>query len=273
MLHFRKTLLSVGFATLFGIFFFSGHSYGADDMVLIKGGCFDMGDTFGDGLPIEKPVHKVCVADYYIGEHEVTVGEFKEFVVHTDYKTEAETGEGCSTYHEKEDFWDLKRGTGWMSTGFKQTDLHPVVCVSWNDAQKFIEWKGAGYRLPPEAEWEYAARSGGKKEKWSGTNSEADLNQYAWYGISAYYKSYPVKQKKPNAIGLYDMTGNVREWVSYRNVTDYHKDSPENYTDKPVRGGSYGDGQRAVRVTFKSSEAQDVRNVFTGFRLARSFSR
>ncbi len=109
-------------------------------MVLIRGNCFKAGDVFGDGYDNEKPVHDVCVDDYYIDKHEVTVGEFKQFVDETGYKTEAETGDGIYYLYgdlDGEIRKDMDRC--WRNPGFDQTDSHPVVGVSWNDVQMYTD--------------------------------------------------------------------------------------------------------------------------------------
>src|SRR3990172_328474 len=125
-----------------------------EGMVFVKGGCFQMGDVFGDGYPGERPAHEVCVSDFYIGESEVTQKEWETVM-----------GANPSVSNTGNDY--------------------PVDSVEWEDAQKFIgklnKKTGKKYRLPTEAEWEYAARSEGKKEKFAGTNSEPELGEYAWY--------------------------------------------------------------------------------------------
>ena len=137
------------------------------EMVWVAGGTFQMGDQFGDGSSDEKPVHTVTVSDFYIGATEVTVGQFREFVEATGYVTEAEKGDGAYIWMGSS--WDKKRDANWRNPYFQQTDRNPVVCVSWHDAVAYGNWlsqeTGDHYRLPAEAEWEYAARSGGKKEK------------------------------------------------------------------------------------------------------------
>jgi formylglycine-generating enzyme required for sulfatase activity len=184
------------------------------EFVFVKGGCYEMGDTFGDGQADEKPVHNVCVSDFYLGKYEVTVGQFRTFVQDTNYRTEAEKGDGCFVWNGSK--WDKDGSKSWRSPGFSQDDNQPAVCVSWNDTQAFNEWLsrkgGKSYRLPTEAEWEYAARSGGKKEKYAGTSNDSGLGEYAWYNANSGSRTHSVGGKTPNGLGLYDMTGNVWEW-------------------------------------------------------------
>ena len=161
-------------------------------MVFIKGGCFDMGDQFGDGEDNEKPVHEVCVDDYYLGEHEVTVGEFREFVNETSYRTDSENIDGCYYWTGFE--WRKDRKKYWDDPGFPQTDKNPVTCVSWNDTNEFIKWKkrktNFDYRLPTEAEWEYAAREGGRMVRFSTGKNTIGPNDANFDASSKFEKPY-----------------------------------------------------------------------------------
>ena len=197
------------------------------NMIYIPGGTFDMGcgSCTSDCDENEKPVHTVTVSNFYMSTTEVTVNHFRKFVEATHYTTDAERGDGCYVY---EGNWNLKAGANWRTPGFSQTHDDPVVCVSWNDAVAFTVWLSntnkKNYRLPSEAEWEYAARSGGKNEKYAGTNS--NLDDYAWIDNNSGNKTHPVGQKIPNGLGLYDMSGNVWEWCSDWYDEDYYKISP-----------------------------------------------
>tara|TARA_B100001964_G_scaffold77290_1_gene87506 strand:+ start:1374 stop:2180 length:807 start_codon:yes stop_codon:yes gene_type:complete len=230
-------------------------------MVFIKGGCFEMGDQFGEKYDNEKPVHEVCVDDFFLREHEVKQGEWQE-VMGKNPSEFKNCGGDC-----------------------------PVESVSWNDVQEFIKKLNKkttrNYRLPTEAEWEYAARDMGKRVKWAGFSDERDLSQYAnfcdencelaWKTKNqndGYKNTAPAKSFKPNSLGLYDMAGNVWEWVSDR-YGDYYGNSlrlnPEgldsgNY--RVIRGGSWGSKPMDIRAAMRSRYYPIIRNPYIGFRLA-----
>lgn len=215
-------------------------------MVFVKGGCYQMGDTFGDGNADEKPVHEVCVDDFYIGKYEVTQKE-----------------------------WNAIMGNN--PSEFKGCDSCPVESVSLNDAQEYINKlnskTGKKYRLPTEAEWEYAARSGGKNEKYAGGN---DIDSVAWYYKNSGGKTHPVGQKKPNGLGIYDMSGNVWEWTNDWYDKNYYSSSPKNNPQGanggqiPVlRGGSWSNVPRDSRAAFRYWGNPDYRSFsrdLVGFR-------
>ncbi len=227
------------------------HTVNAEpEMVLVKGGCFQMGDTFGEGGDDEKPVHEVCVDDFYIGQYEVTQGE-----------------------------WESIMGTN--PSYFKGNVNRPVENVSYDDVRKFIkklrQRTGKRYRLPTEAEWEYAARSGGKDELFAGTSDLLELEEYAWYDGNSDSETHPVGQKEPNGLGLYDMSGNVWEWVSDRFDAKYYERSPKNNPKGPLggeymvlRGGSWGNTPVFTRVADRNVYDPWHRSGLNGFRLALS---
>ena len=225
------------------------------EMVLVKGGCFEMGDIFGDGGSDEKPVHNVCVDDFYLGEHEVTQKEWKDIMGNNPSRFK-NCGDDC-----------------------------PVEFVSWRDVQGFIKKlnrkSGMQYRLPTEAEWEYAARSKGKREKWPGSSNESELGDYAWYESNSGGKTSPVKQKLPNELGLYDMSGNVWEWIADWHRGDYYRERPA--TDNPkgppsgkyrvLRGGSWNNVPWDIRSAYRAWNSPGRRNNNEGFRLAVSLNK
>ncbi|MBF0584006.1 MAG: formylglycine-generating enzyme family protein [Magnetococcales bacterium] len=154
----------------------------------------------------------------------------------------------------------------------------PVEKVSWNDVQEFIQKlnaRGQGrYRLPTEAEWEYACRSGGKPEKYCGGN---DIDRLAWYDGNSGSKTHPVGQKAANGLGIYDMSGNVWEWVSDWYDGKYYANSPRENpkgasdgSSRVYRGGSWGDGPAYVRSADRGSGGPGGRIFDLGFRLART---
>jgi formylglycine-generating enzyme required for sulfatase activity len=223
------------------------------EMVPIPAGTFTMGDVWGDGDSDEKPTRQVRLSrSISLGKYAVTFDEYDLFA--------KATGRTLPNAN-----WGRVR--------------QPVINVSWDDAVAYCQWlsqqTGQRYRLPTEAEWEYAARSGGKKEKWAGTSDEARLGEYAWYydGNSG-SKSHFVGEKQPNGLGLYDMSGNVWEWCrdwfgpySREQVAD--PVGPESGSDRVVRGGGWGIPAWFCRSAYRDRCGPDFRDDFIGFRLAR----
>ena len=263
----------------------------SENMVLVKGGCFQMGDIFRDVPSSEKPVHRVCVDDFYIGKYEVTVGEFRSFVNETGYRTEAEQQDGCHSWVGDGTEKKIKEHS-WADTGFPQTDRDPVVCVSWNDASAYIEWlnkrEGRNFRLLTEAEWEYAARSGGKKYQYSWGNGEPSGNiadesalkelsaLSVWKGYrDGYAYTAPAGSFKANELGIYDMSGNVYEWVAdwqednyYDNSPAYNPRGPDSGEHKILRGGAWDLEPDTARTTSRYWNEAGARAVCMGFRIA-----
>lgn len=222
------------------------------EFVFVEGSCFEMGDIFGDGYDTEIPVHKVCVDGFWMGKYEVTQVQ-----------------------------WEKVMGNN--PSRFKNGDNYPVESVKWEDVQELLrrlnQMAGKRYRLPTEAEWEFAARSGGKREKWAGTSRESELGEYAWYSVNSGGTTHPVGQKQPNGLGLYDMSGNVWEWVQDWYDKNYYKNSPTNNPKGPsslttyraLRGGSWNDSPRNMRTSARSGAVGPLsRNPFIGFRVVLS---
>jgi formylglycine-generating enzyme required for sulfatase activity len=218
------------------------------EMVVIPAGSFQMGSNeYTD----EKPPHRVSIKSFALGKYEVTQGQWKA-VMGSNPSSFEECGDNC-----------------------------PVEQVSWDDIQQYIQKlnasSGQQYRLPSEAEWEYAARAG-SNGKWSFGNDDAQLGQYAWYGSNSGSKTHAAGGKLPNAFGLHDMHGNVWEWVQ-----DYYHDS---YSGAPSDGSAWvagGDQGRRVfrgggwlidpailRSAIRGRYTPDGRNNDIGFRLART---
>lgn len=240
-----------------------------------------------DGRDEEKPAHEVIINyDFEMAQTPITVGEFRVFVEETNYKTEAEKGDGAYVYDGED--WVEKKDASWKNPYFEQTDENPVVCVSWNDAQAYIKWLNEKtneiYRLPTEAEWEFACRAG-TQTKWHFGDDEKELDKYAWYRKNSYdlgkeHKNFgtnPVGKKLPNQWGLYDMHGNVLEWClddfvdNYNNTPrdgSFNEKGEKKY--KSLRGGSWvgsaSDTRSADRVWFNPAS----RDVDVGFRLLRT---
>jgi len=262
------------------------------DMVLIPAGSFLMGSD--DGEANEKPVHEVYVDAFYMDKYEVTVAQFKKFVEATGHKTDAEK-EG-SSYAWTGKKWEEKKGVNWRhdaegkSIGSNNMN-HPVIHVSWNDAKAYAQW--AGKRLPTEAEWEYAARSGSKGYKYSWGNEnpvgkkggniadEAAKRSLGWTNTWEGYDdgfvfTAPVGSFDPNEFGLYDMTGNVWEWSEDWFDENYYSKSPkqnpkgpDSGTSRVLRGGSWDGGPRSVRCADRGNDEPADRDVNVGFRCAQ----
>lgn len=217
-------------------------------MIYVKGGCFKMGDWTGNGDDDERPTHEVCVGDYYIQEAEVT-----------------------------QELWYAV--TGRKPRGMEYEPNKPITRVSWYWANRFIkrlnERTDGFYRLPTEAEWEYAARERGKEILWSGTNDETDLQDYAWFEDNTEEAAHEVRQRRPNALGLYDMSGNVWEWVEDNFDFDYYKESPVKDPFGPdysfwrtIRGGSFVESPYKLRTTYRHAYTPSLDSMNLGFRLA-----
>jgi len=229
-------------------------------MVFVKGGCFRMGTPVdAPGGPEEKPVHEVCVDDFHIGKHEVTQGQWTA-IMGSNPSQNRSCGDEC-----------------------------PVEMVSWNDAQALIGklngMSGGGgisqgqYRLPTEAEWEYAARSGGKDEKYPGRND--DVGSIAWYYWNSaeppHVGTHPVGLKAPNGLGIHDMAGNVWEWTNDWYGAAYYSSSPRDNPTGPssgerrvLRGGGYGNEAYDLRTSYRNHLPPDHRDGSKGFRLLKT---
>ncbi|MEI2780108.1 MAG: SUMF1/EgtB/PvdO family nonheme iron enzyme [Candidatus Competibacter sp.] len=276
-------------------------------MVRIKGGCFQMGRPAGEmghpdlvGFLDDERQHQVCVKDFELGQNEVTVGEFRRFVDASGYQTDAERNaggnKGCYAPTGEWKF-GYRAEASWKNPSFQQGDTHPVVCVSWNDAVAYAEWlsqqTGQHYRLPTEAEWEYAARAGTTTARYWGDDpnqacryanvydqTSERVNHFGWEAHvcdDRWAQTSPVGSFQPNAWKLHDMLGNVLEWSC--SVYDQEYGGAETKcTDKDTTGARAGRGGSWYHETdwvrsasrYRHGYTPSDRFYFLGFRLAKS---
>ncbi len=225
------------------------------DVILVQGGTFKMGSNLEDD---EKPLHSVTLSTFSIGKYEVTVGQFKAFC----------TEIGRSMPEPPEWSWQ---------------ENHPIVNVNYNDAVAYCNWLGerfgGDWRLPTEAEWEYAARGGNKSlgSTYSGGNN---LESVAWFADNAGGQTNSVGAKQPNELGIYDMSGNVFEWCSrgrhdfithYKSSSSNHQPRtpppPSTGSDRVSLGGSWRSRASYCRVASRTPYSPDRRDTRFGFRV------
>jgi len=267
--------------------------------VRIPGGSFQMGNPeyMKVGDRDEGPVHEVCVDEFYMGRYEVTVGEFSRFSEATGYRNEGTPRDLC--YMVTGDRWLRTKQKNWRHHNYNQEENEPAVCLSWEDAQAFAEWLsshegGQIYRLPSEAEWEYAARAGSDTSRfWGDDPNEACNyanvhdqtsrleNKFTWTEHNCddgYARTAPVGSYQPNAFGLYDMLGNVWEWCQDRYSRGYYSridGNNQSGSSSPIRqrvtrGGSWANEPTYVRSTLRSRILPHIRFDYVGFRLVYS---
>jgi formylglycine-generating enzyme required for sulfatase activity len=307
-----------------------------------------MGDVFAEGEDNEQPVHQVTVAPFYLADAEVSVGQFRRFVRETGYRTSAEGPlnraaqdsllrlamspelsnaqrmafydetlgfSGCAWWDPGSRNFDFDEHLNWANLRFEQTDAHPAVCLSWEDAASYANWVSeldglppaydvesgllldaegnattditmvTGHRLPTEAEWEYAAREGGRVVRFgNGTDVarggdgvfDADVGDYAYLERGPQRRgTSPIRSHSPNALGLFDMAGNAWEWVSdflapYRQDPQVNPYQPVG-RGRAVRGGRWGGDAFELRTAKRFQWQANNRCDASGFRLARSW--
>lgn len=290
--------------------------------VLIPAGEFLMGsdespDSYASAFPQyerkrfeelgdEAPVHKVRITKaFYLGRHEVTVGQFRKFLDESGYRPESERdGTGGYGFNPDYDPATTVRGDAfegrnpkysWRNPGFQQRDDHPVVNVTWNDAVAMCKWlsekEGKTYRLPTEAEWEYAARAGTRTRYFTGDDPQSLLKganifdadaskywerwaQFALRGHDGFPFTAPVGSFPPNAFGLHDMHGNAWEWTADWYGEQYYAQSPAEDPKGPAtgkvrvrRGGSWHTWAFYARSSYRNWNAPDTRYTLLGMRL------
>jgi formylglycine-generating enzyme required for sulfatase activity len=264
------------------------------EMVVIPAGSFNMGSPDSEkiwatkhgaspeSVSDEAPQHRVTLRSFAIGKYDVTRGEYAAFVRETGYSA----GDGC--FESSMPKANRRADARWQSPGFNQTDRDPVVCISWQDARAYISWLNAKisgaastqyngpYRLPSEAEWEYAARAGTTTRFWWG-NDDGTAVDHAWFKNNSDGHSHPVGNKDANAFGLYDMVGNVWQWTDDCYAESYTKapidgtanESP-NGCMRVDRGSCWLYPSWLLRSATRERNPADFRDVIMGFRVVKT---
>lgn len=271
------------------------------ELNLIPPGEFQMGSN--DGLLTVQsdvqPVHSVVIGrPFYIGKHEVTVAQFQKFVDQSGYLTQAEKEGGsdsCRSIERNTTYrWNRNLELNWQNPGIEQDPSHPVIHVSWNDAREFCKWlskqESKSYRLPTEAEWEYACRAGSQSEmSFKLTNESLALcvniadpsllkvNNRLKFGSmfpDNHLRTAPVDSGIPNAFGLYNMHGNAAEWCQdwydslyYTNSGRDDPQGPETGQERSIRGGFYYSRMEFASSSARDSASPDTRRIGLGFRV------
>jgi formylglycine-generating enzyme required for sulfatase activity len=258
------------------------------ELVYIKPGVFIMGgggdeDSKYHAAGVETPKHEVAITrGFYIGRYEVTRGQFAAFVKATGYRTKAEK-QGTAYAKPPDARWRWAPGVNWSDPKFfTQTDDHPVIAVSWDDAKAFCEWAAAktrrGVRLPTEAEWEYACRAGSTARHFF-SDQDGGMDEFAWHGGNSGMQTHPVGQKRANAWGLHDTNGNVREWVADWYDAAYYAKSPRENPTGPdtgdlriLRDGCWGEYVSHCRSAIRVPRSPSAPYTEGGFRAAVSLT-
>jgi formylglycine-generating enzyme required for sulfatase activity len=260
-------------------------------------------DARAESYRDEHPRHQVQLSKpFFLGTHEVTRGEFRKFVDDSGYQSDAESdGQGGLGYNASQQKLEQKREYTWKNPGWDQTDEHPVVNVTWNDAAKFCEWlsrrEGETYRLPTEAQWEYACRAGTTGRVVTGNVPEelegfANVGDQSYHRIPGFQQSFgffafddgasftsTVGKYRKNPFGLTDMHGNVWEWCNDWYDAGYYENSPRVDPSGPpaglyrvYRGGGWLNDPVGCRSARRAGPSPSSRCNRLGFRLVRAVS-
>ena len=263
------------------------------ELVVVPAGSFMMGSPGSEeGRDYaEGPVHRVTIGvPFAVGVYEVTRGEFEKFIADTGY----DTGDSCWIYDGEYGEWKEVAGKGWRDPGYWQTERAPVVCVNWHDAQAYVRWlsgeTGEEYRLLSESEWEYVARGRTRTarywgESWSGqcrhANGADRQSGFSWAAScdDGYAETAPVGSYTRNEYGLYDVLGNVWEWVedcwngSYGGApSDGGAWEGGDCARRVLRGGSWNGRPRDLRSAARDGFGSGLRGGNLGFRVARTLT-
>ncbi len=242
-------------------------------MVWVPVGSFVMGDTQGQGQVDEIAVHRVEITrPFAISQYEITVREFGRFVKNTGYVTDAEIRNGCF----------MRGGKDWRTPAvdFSQEDDHPVVCVTWRDVNAYITWlstqTGKPYRLPTEAEWDYAARAGTDTNYWWGNDIGYDKARCGKCSKEEKETgTVAVGSFQPNSLGLYDTAGNAWEWtaskydMNYAGLEQNVAESSSTEGKRAIKSGGWLNFPEDLRVSNRGAIPATDRYSTLGFRVVR----
>jgi formylglycine-generating enzyme required for sulfatase activity len=251
------------------------------EMVVLPAGHFMRGSTPAEqawaathggsagSVADEAPQHEVALRSFALGRYDVTRAEYAAFARETGLAA----NDGCG----KDSFkFDKDRDRTWRHPGFDQTDRDPVVCVSWDEAQAYVSWLNGkfhakAYRLPTEAEWEYAARAGTTTRFWWG-DEESRAADFAWFVANSGGRTHPVGTKPANGFGLYDMAGNVWQWTEDCYAESYAKAAAVSADNcmRVDRGGSWLYKSWLLRPATRERNPPGFRDAIMGFRVART---
>jgi formylglycine-generating enzyme required for sulfatase activity len=282
----------------------------APELIAIPAGAFTMGSppSERDRVGYQEPARRVNIRAFYLGSREVTAGEFRRFVEETGYRTSAEQAGGAFAYNETKGEWEFRAGADWRRPGFRQGDDHPVVNVSWFDAAAYCNWlsekeglkpayavsgektdwdrSAGGFRLPTEAEWEYACRAGtagpfSTGERISTAQANYNGNFPYFNGNRGLFRKATTQAAslQPNPWGLYDMHGNAGEWCwDFYGLFNEEPETagaenpagPDSGAHRVNRGGGWDSAAKDLRSAARSSDLPETAGGSLGFRLARN---
>lgn len=269
--NFDSLLATLG-ASLFFFTTLSAQEAGMPELVLIRGDTFQMGGT----KKADGPIHEVVLSDFYLGKHEVTFEEYDRYCEAEQLEKPTDDGWGRGSRPAIYVSWHDAIGyCNWLSRrhGYEQVYSTDGAAVTAN-------WEADGFRLPTEAEWEFAARSGGQDERWAGVSYEKGLYRFGNYDEGGerdgYRTTSPVGSFQPNGLGLYDLSGNVNEWCWDWYDAYYYEVSPASDPRGPdagqervMRGGSWIAYANTCQTTHRRWSKPDHRYNFIGFRVCR----
>ncbi|MDF1577405.1 MAG: formylglycine-generating enzyme family protein [Desulfurivibrionaceae bacterium] len=259
----------------------------------VASGCFSMGGPIRvKGGDDKMPIHEICLDEFFMADREISVEQFGKFIEFSGYTTEAERRGGCVVAEGND--WIRSSSASWKNPGMRQSPNEPAVCISWNDAREFADWlnttqHGGVYRLPTEAEWEYAAGgydsgmppwSADERAICSYANVADQSAKRTWAELApvscndTFSTTAPTGSFPKNDWGIHDIYGNAWEWCEdwyspgyYRTSPSENPRGPASGPGKVLRGGSWANDENLVNKSFRHWRPIDFADSTTGFRL------